>query len=100
MDYTLPVSSVRGIFQARVLEWVAFPTPEDLPDPGIKPVHLASPALADGFFTTLPPGKPLDISYMSYFRNSLPIPIHQENVNRICTFNQKIALFYFIQNFS
>ena len=31
------------------------PPPGDLPDPGIKP---ASPALADGFFTTEPPGKP------------------------------------------
>ena len=29
----------------------------DLPDPRIKPTSLASPALADGFFTTLPPGK-------------------------------------------
>ena len=35
-----------------------FPTPGDLPDPGIKPVSLASPALAGGFFTTVPPGKP------------------------------------------
>ena len=32
-----------------------FPSPGDLPDPGIKP---ASSALADGFFTTEPPGKP------------------------------------------
>jgi len=32
-----------------------FPLPGDLPDPGIEPV---SPALADGFFTTEPPGKP------------------------------------------
>ena len=31
-----------------------FPTPGDLPNPGIKP---ASPALAGGFFTTAPPGK-------------------------------------------
>ena len=30
----------------------------DLPDPGIKPASLASPALASGFFTTEPPGKP------------------------------------------
>ena len=37
------------------------PTPEDLPDPGIKPTSLASPALAGGFFTTVPPGKPMDI---------------------------------------
>ena len=32
-----------------------FPLPGDLPHPGIKP---ASPALADGFFTTEPLGKP------------------------------------------
>ena len=31
------------------------PSPEDLPDPGIK---LMSPALAGRFFTTEPPGKP------------------------------------------
>ena len=35
-----------------------FPPPGDLPDPGIKPVSLASPALADRFITTVPPGKP------------------------------------------
>ena len=35
-----------------------FPTPEDFPDPGIKPTSLASPALAGGFFTTAPPEKP------------------------------------------
>ena len=29
-----------------------FPPPEDLPDPGIRPTSPASPALADGFFTT------------------------------------------------
>ena len=28
------------------------PPPEDLPDPGIKPASLASPALGGGFFTT------------------------------------------------
>ena len=33
-----------------------FPFPEDLPDPGIEPVSLVSPALADGFFTTATPG--------------------------------------------
>ena len=29
-----------------------FPSPGDLPDPGIKPTSLMSPALAGGFFTT------------------------------------------------
>ena len=54
-----PASFVHGIFQARVLEWVVpFPVPGNLPDPGIKPASLASPAMAGGFFTTVPPGKP------------------------------------------
>ena len=35
-----------------------FPTPGDLPNPGIEPAAPASPALAGGFFTTEPPGKP------------------------------------------
>ena len=52
MDSSLPGSSACGILQARILEWVAFPSPGDLLNPGIKPTSLASPALADGFFTT------------------------------------------------
>ena len=36
-----------------------FPTPGDLPNPGIKPAPLVSPVLAGRFFTTVPPGKPL-----------------------------------------
>ena len=35
-----------------------FPSPEDLPNPGIEPLSLASPALAGRFFTATPPGKP------------------------------------------
>ena len=54
MDCSLPSSSVHGIFQARKEYWsgLPFPTPEDLPDSGINLTSLASPALADGFFTT------------------------------------------------
>ena len=37
---------------------LSFPPPGDLSDPGIKPTSLAFPTLADGFFTTKPPGKP------------------------------------------
>jgi len=37
-----------------------FPSPGDLPDPGIEP---ASPALAGRFFTTEPPGKPNGILF-------------------------------------
>ena len=35
-----------------------FLTPGDLPDPRIKSMYLEYPALADEFFTTVPPGKP------------------------------------------
>ena len=51
-DYSLPGSSVHGILQARIPEWVAMPAPGDLPDPEIEPTSLASPAWAGGFFTT------------------------------------------------
>ena len=50
-DCSPPGTSVRGILQARTLEWVAFPTPGDLPNPRIKPASLVSPALTCGFFT-------------------------------------------------
>ena len=37
---------------------LSFPTPGDLPDPGMEPACLASPELAGRFFTIAPPGKP------------------------------------------
>ena len=46
-----PSSSVHGIFQARILEWVTIFCFKDLPNPGIEPPYPASPALAGGFFT-------------------------------------------------
>ena len=45
---------VCGLFQARILEGVAFPIPGDLPNPGIEPSSLMSPILAGKFFTTSP----------------------------------------------
>ena len=58
----LPGSSVLGILQAKILEWVAMSSSKDLPNPGIEPVSPASPALqADFFFffTAEPLGKPV-----------------------------------------
>jgi len=54
VDCNLPGSSVHGIFQARILEWLPFLPLGDFPGPGVKPT---SPALAGRFFTTAPPGK-------------------------------------------
>ena len=55
----LPGSSVHGLSQIRILEWVAIfysrgsSTSRDLPNPRIKPETLVSPASAGRFFTTL-----------------------------------------------
>ena len=58
MDCSLPGFSVHGSLQARILEQVAISSSRGSPDPGIKTMSLVSPALADRFFTTVPPGKP------------------------------------------
>ena len=54
MDCSPPGSSVHRISQARTLEWVAISFSRGASHPGIE---LTSPALADRFFTTEPPGK-------------------------------------------
>ena len=53
-DCSRPGSSVHGILQAGILEWLPFLTPGDLPNPGMETACLASPALAGEFFTTEP----------------------------------------------
>ena len=52
VDCSLPGSSVRGILQAKILEWAAISSSRDLPNSGIEPVSLMSPELAGRFFTT------------------------------------------------
>ena len=60
MDYSLPDSdsSVHGISQARVLEWVAISFSRGSSQPEIEPTTPSSPALAGGFFTMAPPREP------------------------------------------
>ena len=55
MDYSLTGFSCHGIFQARVPEWFPFPSPGDVPDPGIEP---RSPALQAEALPSEPPRKP------------------------------------------
>ena len=45
-------SSVYGIHQARIPEWVDISCFMGLPDPGLELMSPVSPALAGGFFTT------------------------------------------------
>ena len=54
-----------------------FPTRGDLPDPGIKPVSLTSPALAGRFFTLAPPGKPLVCAFFAFVTTSTPASVRQ-----------------------
>ena len=62
MDCSLP-----GFFLFMGFSWqeywsgLPFPTPGDLPNPGIEPTSLA---LAGRFFTAEPPGKPSGLYYM------------------------------------
>ena len=61
MDCSRPGSSVHGILQARILEWLPFPSPGNLPDPGIK---SRSPALQ------------VDSLPVSHLANSFLFPLH------------------------
>ena len=74
MDCSLPGSSVHGIFQARILEWVAIPSPGDLPNPGIEP---ESPALQADTLPSEPSGK--DPMYV--LLHSMPLSLQQDTTN-------------------
>ena len=53
-----PDSSVHGILQERIMEWVACSPPGDLPKPGIEPRSLA---LQVDSLQSEPPGKPSSV---------------------------------------
>ena len=57
MNCSPPGSSDHEIFQAKLLDWLSFPPPGDLPDPATGLTPPGSPALVGGFFTTEPSGK-------------------------------------------
>ena len=55
---------------SRQEEWngLPCPSPQDLPDSGIEPASPVSPALAGRFFTTEPPGSPINCyTYIHYY---------------------------------
>ena len=57
-DCSPPDSPLHGIFQARILEWVAISSSRRSSWPKIETVSPAVPALASGLFTDEPLGKP------------------------------------------
>ena len=54
MDCSPPSSSVHGFPRQEYWSGLPFPSPGDLPDPGIESMSFA---VAGGFFTAEPPGK-------------------------------------------
>ena len=58
MDY-----SVHGILQASILEWVAFPSLGDLPNPGINP---RSPSLQVDSYQLNHKGSPRILEWVAY----------------------------------
>ena len=69
MDCLPPASSVRGIFQVRILEWIAS-SPGSLSHPGIKPRS----ALQAGSLPSEPPGKQMLILILNCRKANLPRP--------------------------
>ena len=55
MDYSPLGSSVQGILQARILEWLLCPSPGDLPDPGIEPTFLQFSSVTQSCLTLCNP---------------------------------------------
>ena len=64
VDCRLPGSSVHGISQERILEWVAISFSRDLPNPGTKP---RSPALQADSLPSEPPGRSLFWTQLAIF---------------------------------
>ena len=61
MNYSLPVSSVHEILQARILEWVAIPYSGDLLYPGIESTSPVSPAFQPNSLPSEPVGETIFI---------------------------------------
>ena len=63
LDWSPPGFSVHGIFQARILEWVAISFFRGLPKPGIE---LMSPAVQVGSLLLSHLGSPMDKGGLLY----------------------------------
>ena len=59
-SWTVALQAPLSMVLSRQECWSGLPCtpPGDLPDPGVEPISLVSPALTDGFCTPASPGKP------------------------------------------
>ena len=98
MDCNPSGSSVHGSLQARILEWVAIPSPGDLPQPGIE---ARSPATQVDSLPSEPPGKTFNLNYLL----KSPLSKHSHIGGSTCEFWEntilsikKSCLFYFSES--
>ena len=80
MDYTPPGSSVHGIFQARILEWIAISfsrRSSQLRDQTCVPCV----SCFGGFFTTEPSGKPIKNSLCLFQPGPPPMYVYHVCIN-------------------
>ena len=66
MDHSLPGSSVHGILQARILEWVAIPYSGDHPTQGLNSL-TSNLHWQAGSLPLVPPGKPVSGWLLVYY---------------------------------
>ena len=67
LDCSPPGSSVHGILQARILEWITMPSSRRSSKPRDQTRDSCSSCTAGRFFTAEPPGKPITWIYHSLF---------------------------------
>ena len=72
---SVSLRTVHRILQTRILEWVAFPLPGDLPNPGIEPM---SPPLQEDYLPAEPQGKPKNTGVGSLFLLQVIFPMQDE----------------------
>ena len=82
VDCSPPGSSVRGILQARILEWAAISFSKDLLNSGIEP---GSPALQADALLSEPPGKPFKLCLVLHRVGHHPcITDKKTSLERLC----------------
>ena len=93
MDCSPPGSSVHGISQVRILEWIAISSSGGFSDPWIE---LVSPALVGKSFTTESLGKPICI-HISTLLNSFPTLVITEHwIQFLVLHCRPLLVIYFI----
>ena len=83
MDYNPPHSSVHGILQARILEWVTISHSRDLLETEIEPASLMSPALIGRYFT-------ISATWVAQRRT---VPRNLQATIKLCSFNMLLRLY-------